>query len=1563
MESKLLNIWKEILGIEELALDERLQSVDGNLEHISRFIARIHDEFKVKIESDELSQALTIQSQIVLIKSKIVKKHLSQLSEKSNQEKDTVNCKIQKTTNKPNYKTTSAQKRIFFLYELDKSSLAYNIPQVVELQGILNLAKIEDTFRQLIKRHESLRTSFEVQGEEILQSVEEQVEFSLELFKSSRQEVRSVITEFVRPFDLSMAPLFRAGLIQSEESSFLIIDMHHIVSDGVSIEILVKEFVALYKDEQLPPQKITYKDFAEWQQNPKNQIDFESQKEFWLKEYAQNVENLNLPTDYLRPAMKNYEGDFIRFDLNKATTLGLKSMANKEGATMYMVLLSIYNILLSKLSNQEDIVVGSPIAGRHHHAYLEQIIGMFVCTLPLRNQPKGELSYNEFLSSLKDKTLYAIENQDYPFEDLVNDLNIRRTTNRNPLFDVSFAFQNFEFSKFELPGLNLKLDNNSLKISKFDLSLFAYESENQLSFNFEYSTELFQKSTIQRFIAYFKQLITSILMSPDQKISGISILSDNEVKDQLFDFNRTATDRKKNVTILSHFHQQVIKNPDLEAVQFKEISFSYRQLDERSNQVANSLQAKGAGSGSIIGLMVDRSPEMIIGILGILKAGSAYLPIDSQYPPKRKSYILEDSNADLLLTTKQINHEANENVKVLYIEDTTEDPVGFNDNIGQSDLCYVIYTSGSTGRPKGVKITHGSLENYCSWAANFYLKGEQAAFPLYSSISFDLTVTSVFVPLITGNKIVVFEGQDQGVLIEEVILSDLIDIIKLTPSHLKLLRDGRLLQKIPKRLKKIIVGGEVLETALAREVCMEINERVELYNEYGPTEATVGCMIYCYNGDEQTSSVPIGYPIDNTQIYVLDRYLNPIAPGVPGELYISGSGLSQGYLNNLSLTNDRFLENPFITGTQMYKTGDLATRLGDGNLLYLGRTDEQVKIRGFRIEPGEIEWYLSRYNSIAEAVVSIKGDSENQILVGYYVSHNEISKDNLHSYLSDCMPQHMIPTHFMKLEKLPLTSNGKLDRKALPDPEWTRENDHTLPSNQLEESLVAIWSELLRIDSKAVSVKASFFELGGHSIKAFHLIDKIQQAFSVRLEMADIFKNSSIQSIAKLLESSEKISISYIPRVESKKYYTASPAQKRMYYMHLLHEESTDFNITNALEINGEVNVERLKNSFQTLIERHESLRTSFELREDGVFQLINEQVQLNLEIIKQGNDKSIEQLFYDFVRPFDLSDPSLLRCGLLQHDSGNLLFVDIHHIVADGYSFSILINDFKKIYLGEELPPLHLKYVDYANWLNEEHLSVDNQKEFWRMKLSGDPPRTNLPLLQGRSVADVKKVSFKETELSGSVYENIKAFAVKSNVSDFMFLLSAYYILLYKMSGNSDIIIGSEVLGRTKPELKDVVGTFVNILPLRTEVLSETPYLDFLEEVKECVLDSFENQDFQFNQMVELIEDDESERNPIFDFYFSYATHNDADNELRELDFNPITFNKKFKGEYEFTLRLSEANNKINMTIIYSYELFDATTIQLLIGFYKNILNEILNDDQLTIDQIQLEKLTDQPI
>ncbi|HEX3046203.1 MAG TPA: amino acid adenylation domain-containing protein [Bacillota bacterium] len=1067
------------------------------------------------------------------------------------------------------YPTSSAQKRLFIIGQFEKTGISYNIPMVMIIAGNLDLAKFDAAFHKLIKRHEAFRTSFELADGEPVQIIHQNVEFTISQLELEEKQVKQAIQEFIKPFDLKTAPLIRVLLIKLGKNKHLLItDMHHIISDGISSNILMKEFAALYQGESLPELRIQYKDFAGWQNDLLKSETLKLQKEYWLNQFSGEIPVLDLPADFPRPSVQSFEGDRISFVFERQLTEALNQLSLETGATLFMLILSAYNILLSKYTGQTDVVVGSPIAGRNHPD-LENIVGMFVNSLALRNAPEGKKRFVDFLGEVKENSLKAFENQDYQFEDLVEKLAIPRDVSRNPIFDTMFGLQDSRDTVIEAGNLQFTPYEFENKTAKFDLTFNAVANESGLEFILEYSTGLFTRDTVERFAGHFRNIVTKIIENPNRRLMDIDILSEAEKEQLLFQFNHTFTEYPRQKTIPQIFEEQAAKTPDQIALIYEDKRLTYAQLNDCSNRLARVLREKGAHPNECIGLLAERSLEMIIGILAIQKAGSAYLPLDPGFPEDRLRYMLEDCDANLLLAQVHLQNRIKFRGEAIPLE---ADVFGRGDGSNlapanaATDLAYVIYTSGSTGKPKGNLTTHHNIIRVVK-DTNYIDVMDSDVLLQLSNYAFDGSTFDIFGALLNGASLVLISKDTMLDLVKltTIIEEQGITMFFVTTALFNTLVDLNI--SCFQKVRKVLFGGERVSPAHTEKALAYLGLN-RIIHVYGPTESTVYATYYFVNEiNKKRGTVPIGKPISNTQVYILDRNLNLTPIGAPGELCISGDGLARGYMNNPELTAEKFVPNPFIGGSdgipveiappmegihetslqespqRIYRTGDLVRWLPDGNIEFLGRIDHQVKIRGYRIELGEIETRLLNHPSVKEAIIIVKeeqssanmagaisaaresksgaiggangegaGVSGAKYLCAYFVAEQELSVPELREYLAQDLPDYMIPAFLIQLEKMPLTPNGKINQKALPEPAENVDSGvpYVAPRNESETKLVRIWQEVLKIEK--IGVHDEFFVLGGDSLKALKAATEAVNQ-NVPISISDIFKYKTIANI------------------------------------------------------------------------------------------------------------------------------------------------------------------------------------------------------------------------------------------------------------------------------------------------------------------------------------------------------------------------------------------------------------------------------------------------------------------
>ena len=1100
-ESHLVDIWKELFNANKIGINYNFFDIGGDSLLSIKLSSIILAKFNVDINVGDIFDNPTIYELAKLIDSKQNIKY----------------DEIEHCEYKEYYNTSSAQRRVYFASKLSgDNSIVYNMPGVIIFDKRPDIEKLNYCFNKIIDRHSSLRTYFEVIETEVKQKILDKLHFQIKQINYEDRNINNIIKDFVRPFDLSKPPLIRAELAYLPDKILLLFDMHHIISDGMSLSILTKELCDLYNDKELNYIDFNYIDYAEWENSQLENNNFRSSKEFWVNQFKDDIPVLNMPTDYPRPAVQSFEGSKIYSSIPKRLTEKINNLSKKLDVSNYMILLACYYILLSKYTSQEDIVVGTPVLGRNKKELLD-IIGMFVNSMPLKNHIDSSITFNDFLNTIKKNSIDAINHLEYPFDELVKDLDLKRDSSRNPLFDTMFIYQNDGYTPVKFNGLESQLYIPNTGISKFDLSLEVVPNDGELNLSFEYATALFEADTIERLSTHYINIVNEVMNNTDIKISDINMLSDDEKNEILYNFNDTAMEYNKKQNITQMIEKQCDLTPDNIAITFEDSFITYRELNERANQLARYMKKFGIGRNSIVGIMLPRSLEVLVSIFAVLKTGACYIPIDPSFPKNRIDYMLENSNADLLLCFDN-SYEFEKTLDVRLHNSKIYD--GDNHNLDiinlPTDPSYIIYTSGSTGNPKGVMLNHLALTNLTNSLNNSveFLKNpvDNMSIASITTISFDIFIFETLICLQKGLKIVMANNNEQvtAELLDNLIERHSIKAIQMTPSRMRIFIDNK--DKLPHLadLKYIVLAGEALPDKLLADI-LEIGN-ITVYNGYGPSETTVFSTFTDVTNYEK---VNIGKPIANTQIYILDKDLNTCPIGVPGEIYIAGDGVGIGYINNPEITKERFLSNKFDNTTLYYRTGDLAKYLPNGEIEYIGRIDNQIKIRGLRIELNEIENWILKFPNIEKCVVTPKTDDKDRtFLIAYIVVNNRIAIANLRSYLGNNMPRYMVPSYFVTLEELPYLPNGKINKKALPLPNLSTINSnekYCAPRNDLEVKIANAFEKILNVSP--ISVKDNFFELGGDSLLAMSLQIELMK-ISNNITYSDIFMHSTVEELA-----------------------------------------------------------------------------------------------------------------------------------------------------------------------------------------------------------------------------------------------------------------------------------------------------------------------------------------------------------------------------------------------------------------------------------------------------------------
>jgi len=1113
-EEALAEIWKEVLGRERVGVKDDFFSLGGHSLKAARLASLIQRRFHVRIEFHELFTRSVLEEQA---------RYIDHGGEK-------IFKAISPAEPSPDYPLSSSQRRLWILSRYEQGNVAYNGPGIYTFTGWLDRNALEYALKALVKRHEILRTVFGTnESGEPRQIVYpagqssfflDYIDLQLEGNKEGLLELL-IRKEIMHPFNLETGPLLRAALYQLEEDKWVFFyNMHHIISDGWSKNILVKELFAFYQgyvsgeEPSIKPLHIQYKDFSVWQQQELKKESFQRHKDYWLEQLRGELPVLQLAGDKPRPSVRTLNGGVVYKSIGAALTRDLDAFCRRQDATLFMGLLALVNALLYRCTGQNDIIIGSPVAGRDH-AGLEDQIGFYINTITLRSRFDGGSGFRSLLEYTRDMTLSAFEHREYPFDELVQDLNIQRDISRNPVFDVWMVLNNFSDNETAAghvfpEGLDVaEYRMQDFVISRFDLLFSFAQKDGELLAGLEYNADVFERGTAERLIEYMVQLLEAVIQQPDVPLKDVDFLTLEEKRLLSSNGNEVRMDYPRDRTVAQLFEATAAANPDEPALVFDTGSLTYRQLNERANRLAWYLRKKyQISANDLVGIKLDRNEWMIIAILAVLKSGGAYVPIDPGYPAGRISYMLSDSQSKALIDAMELDIFMEEE-----IDGGTDNPPGITTT---EDLAYVIYTSGSTGQPKGVMISNRSLVDYIYGVLERTNMRECKSFGLVSTIAADLGNTVVFPSLIIGGELHIFSESDR--LNAAKLSKRRLDCLKIVPSHWKALQ-GEGEAFLP--AKCLIFGGE----QLTRDVLEKIGRQAacHVYNHYGPSETTIGKLVRKIDTTDPGFKITIGTPIGNTWVYILDGSGNLSPMGVAGEICIGGEGVAKGYLHAPELTAQKFVQDPYRASQRMYRTGDLGRLLPDGNIEFIGRKDDQIKIRGFRIELGEIESHLLQYEKILSAVVLAKeGVGEDKQLVAYYTGSEQLRPQDIRDFISARLPSYMVPASYVQLEKIPLTSNGKVDKRALPLPEDGAAPDqrmHIPPRTEMEERLAAIWSDVLEIEKANIGVRDSFFDLGGHSLKAIRIMTRIYEQFDIEIDLTDLFRQPYIESLAEEVEN------------------------------------------------------------------------------------------------------------------------------------------------------------------------------------------------------------------------------------------------------------------------------------------------------------------------------------------------------------------------------------------------------------------------------------------------------------
>ncbi len=1504
-EEMLAQIFEDVLQVSNVGVGENFFELGGHSLLATRVVSRVRTVFRVEMALRALFEQPTVAG-------------LSEEVERLLRAGDATEVPPL-VRREPGVAATLsfAQQRLWFLDQFEPGSSAYNIPFALRLKGTLDVAAFERALTEVIRRHEVLRTTFRIVDEQPVQLVDEPAHFALQVMEvEDEQRVEELMQEEAsRPFDLEVGPLVRARVLRlGEQEHVLLFTMHHIISDGWSMGVLMREVGALYEAyargeestlEELPVQ---YADYAVWQREWLQGEALERQLEYWRRQLA-DAPVLELPTDRPRPAVQRYEGATISFALDAEVTGGLRDLSRGEGATLFMTLLAVFQTLLTRYTGQADVSVGTPVAGRTR-AEMEGLIGFFVNTLVLRVDASGDPTFRELLGRVKEVCIGAYAHQDVPFEKLVEELQPERQLSRSPLFQVMFALQNGPRETLALPGVTVSMVARENRSAKFDLMLTLGESDAGLQGWLEYNTDLFEAAAMKRMAQHFQLLAQSIVENPSQRASALRLLPAAEEQQVITEWNQTAVVYAQGEQCLHElFEAQVEKTPQGVALVSDAGSMSYAELNERSNQLAHYLRRRGVGAESLVGIMMERSAALVVALLGILKAGGSYLPLDPDYPRERLRFMLEDAGVEVVLSEQRLAERLPESGSLLMLVDGEGEAIAQESRanpeavVSGENLAYVLYTSGSTGQPKGAMLAHREVVNCVLWMQQTYQLEVADRMLCKTTLNFDPSVWEVFWPLMVGARIVVGArgAQLDSAALLQTIIAEQVTVAYFVPSLLRMFLSEVEVGKATS-LRYVICGGESLGVELVKRF-YELLPQATLHHSYGPTETAIASAETICARESGHSVMPIGRPLANTQLYVLDGRLQPVPVGVQGELFIGGSGLGRGYLKRPELTAERFIPNHFsqVAGARLYRTGDLVRYLGDGNLQFQGRRDAQVKVRGLRIELGEIEAALRGHEKVQSTVVVAREDEGGEkSLVGYVVAvaGAEVTAAELRQAVGQQLPSYMVPAAFVMLAELPLLPNGKVDRRVLPEPERSGDG-YVAPRTPAEEMLAEIFADVLRVER--VGVSENFFELGGHSLLATRVVSRVRTVFGVEVALRALFEQPTVaglsEEVERLLRAGDATEVPPLVRREPGVAATLSFAQQRLWFLDQFEPGSSAYNMPFALRLKGALDVEAFERALTEVIRRHEVLRTRFATEGDEPVQIVDEPTPFLLRVIEVDEEQRVEELVQEEASlPFDLQVGPLVRAQLLKlGEAEHVLLFTMHHIVSDGWSIGVLMREVGALYnayaRGEESPleELPVQYADYAVWQREwlQGEALDRQVEYWREQLA-DAPVLELPSDRPRPAVLSPQSAHADVRLSAEAVAGLRDLGRQEGCTLFMTLLAAFKVVLWRYTSQSDIVVGTPVANRRQQGTEELLGFFVNTLALRTELSRGLTFRELLARVRETCLGAYAHQDVPFEKLVEELDvKRELNRHPLVDVMMALQIAGEGGLSLEGLEVN----------------------------------------------------------------------------
>jgi amino acid adenylation domain-containing protein len=1489
----------------------------------------------------------------------------------------------------------SPQQRHLWSLEQAGDERQYRAQCTVLIEGSLNLQVLKAVLRDVSDRYEILRTTFRCpRGTSIpLQGVNEQSapwieEYNLSTCDPSRQEaeIESLFREVGRiPFDLANGPVLRISLLTlAADRHMLLVNVPSLCADAASLRILVREisrrYSAFVRCQEPSGEPSQYADLAEWENNLLESEEANEGKKHWREAEAPALRVPKLSFEKRPSARAAFEPRLLASPVNPELTPKIRKLVAKYDASASAFFLACWQILLWRLTGESDFVVGLACDGRTYEG-LQEALGLFAKTLPVQIRLEERLRFSEVLERTNGSAREAVEWQEYfDFEQLPRlDAEIEPCR----FFPVAFEFQDAEAKHTEGDTI-FSIQKQYSCFDRFKLKLSCVQRGGLLVAELNYDSSFFCAEDVDRLAQEFRTLLESVCANPESPIADLDIVSPNEQRRLLVEFNDRQTDYPESKCIHQLFAERARQQPENVAVVFQNHRLTYAQLEARANQLAYHLQGLGVGPEVPVAICMDRSLEIVVGILGILKAGGAYVPLDPEYPKERLAYMMEDARTQVLLTQNTLRESMPElGIAVVCVDSDWETIARHGKSTPQANataanLAYVIYTSGSTGQPKGVMVEHGGLTNTINWTMETLELSSSDRCILKTPITFDASGRELFATLLAGGTLIVAEpgGHRDSRYLADTIRGERISILHCVPSLLRLLVEEPAFDE-SLALRAVMCGGEALPPQLVTRFQSRIGAK--LYNVYGPTETIIDSTFWSCEECNPHCAVPIGRPIPNAQVYILDDLLRLLPIGVAGDLYIGGVGMARGYVRRPDLTAEKFIPDPFSgePGARLYKTGDIARYRPDGNIEFLGRTDHQVKIRGFRIELGEIEGTLEQHPAVLQAIVQPQEVAPGEKrLVAYVVAERESrpTAGELRGFLKDKLPEHMVPAVFVLLDAFPLTTNGKVNRRALPTPDDRRpELDQVFVAcrTPTEELLAAIWSQVLGIER--VGIYDNFFQLGGHSLLATQVVSRIREAFQVEMPLRRLFEAPTVAGLAESVDVGRGAGLQASPIVPVPRSgeLPLSFAQQRLWFIDQLEPGSSVYNFPAAVRLKGPLNVAALKKSLDEIVKRHEALRTTFAIVDGRPVQVIAPRLTLTLPIVdlrelpEPEREREVQRLATnEALRPFDLAEGPLVRTTVLRlGENEHVGLLTMHHIVSDGWSTGILIREMAVLYDAfcsdrpASLPELPIQYADFAHWQRHwlEGEVLETQLTYWKQQLLGAPPLLELPADHPRPPLQTFRGAHQSILLTRTVGDGLKALSRQEGATLFMTLLAAFTILLHGYTNQDDLVVGTPTANRNRLEIEGLIGFFVNTLVLRTDLSDNPSFRDLLRRVREVCLGAYAHQDLPFERLVEELHPARDlSRNPLFQVMFVLQNAPLQAVELPGLSLSPIEVDTS-TTHFDLTLHIVDTEQGLVGTLAYNTDLFEAVTITRMLGHFRTLLEAVIATPERCVSDLPL--------